>query len=198
MGIGYFILFIISLIFIAYTSTLIGLYATDTITFNPNTSNWVWLSLGVAGMFGCFGVYMVIKSMFAGSSKSTLEQEIVENSVERTNYGSISQLTTQQSTTQQSTTQQSTTQQSVKSNYGKPPNKTRENKVATEYGQIQFPPEAQYDKVDDKLFEKQSNSNMKDNLIENVLKTLPNLSNPESFSSSKEQHSQYTRLKPSK
>lgn len=71
---GYFILFIISLIFIAYTSTLIGLYASDTITFNPDTSNWVWLSLGVAGMFGCFGMYLVAKSAFSGSSTKIQEQ----------------------------------------------------------------------------------------------------------------------------
>lgn len=92
MGTGYYILLIISLIFIAYTSTLIGLYASDTITFNPDTSNWIWLSLGVAGMFGCFGMYMVFKSMFSGSEtpKEPESIEIVRQTVRQpTNYESI-------------------------------------------------------------------------------------------------------------
>lgn len=70
LGMGYYILLIISLIFITYSMTLISMYASDTIDFNPDKSNWMWLSIGTIGLLGCFGMYFVLKPK---SSKQDVE-----------------------------------------------------------------------------------------------------------------------------
>jgi hypothetical protein len=70
LGMGYYILIIISLIFITYSITLVSMYASDTIDFNPDKSNWMWLSIGMIGLLGCFGMYFVLKPK---SSKQDVE-----------------------------------------------------------------------------------------------------------------------------
>jgi hypothetical protein len=143
LGMGYYILLIISLIFITYSITLVSMYASDTIDFNPDKSNWIWLSIGMIGLLGCFGMYFVLKpksskpdaelSTQTGQTpqigqKQTQSVNMKESEQRRklryadTNYGSISELM----------------------------NKSSKNTAVQEYGVIPFPSE--YTRADPNLF----------------------------------------------
>ena len=44
MGTGYYIIFIMALIMLTYSITLISLYAKGDITFDPNHTDFMWLT----------------------------------------------------------------------------------------------------------------------------------------------------------
>lgn len=65
MNWGYYILFIMALIMLSYSITIMTLYNNDSITISTDYTDKVWFSVGLFTVLGLLGSYFVIKASLA-------------------------------------------------------------------------------------------------------------------------------------